>query len=942
MRYWLANIFIHTMGFESEIACDPTSETVLLAGVSAEAAYVDVPLYGTLGYKNTGELITAPEFPADVDSRLHLPPVVTFDGPAKLTDPEDPTASSTEKYQLIPATLAYYNDFASTSEQAEGDGKINFAGTLDVSFFEDLQVHMQTSARNVVPTQSVPIALMGGWDESGDTFFNSAGFDSGNVGFPAGVDESVYRNDPGNIGDPTPYLIHAKQDWLGVINFDYPLKWSNSTRSFESYEPKVNDLVVLSAEHKVDYLSADSAELSIGVTYEGMPEVNLTNFVINQVDEQTGVYQAMLLEAKKPIVDTLEKGIDDMADMVKDNMEDLHAQLLKSIEDDIVEPMVDQLFILAGNSNYDPATIGPFLEQYISGATGSVEKQLSTMAEDVDGVIYIYEEIDGRLAEIQFAIDSVISEVNIDSLGNVVPDTSIDIQETFSGLLSRNLNGDFQILTPFVERLLAELAPDVNNELNTLLSGAVDDLNARINALFEGAKPSIDQIVVILSDLRDVVADIRTAIEPGGEMLAEIRGIIDIAKQANGEIEAAGDEMVANIQSFLNSIPTSEELQEYTKEELMARIRNEIKDVFIGMELVTEIQVTLKQYLYDVDAAINEAISEAFAQVNKVVRDLVSDALSEVDDTINGFLGDIDEVMGAGKLNGYAQFNGDALRRLHIDLYLQLKVPDELEFYGYLTIEQVDSEGDDTCSPGTPGGAVTEVTAGAIDVPADWISPDLRLSIEGKFNFESDPVFRLLGMGGSFELTSGQVNFETFKITDMGAALMFGASENYLAAKLGLAFNSYEAFGGVFFGRTCSIDPLTLVDEDVEKVIGLPDPTFTGAYVYGECHIPVSEAALGIPATCFFRISAGVGAGAFYFVEGNTLGGKILASASGEALCVVSVKGEVTMIGAVSNGELSFRGKGRISGKAGPCPLCIKFGKSATITYQGGSWGVKL
>jgi hypothetical protein len=133
-----------------------------------------------------------------------------------------------------------------------------------------------------------------------------------------------------------------------------------------------------------------------------------------------------------------------------------------------------------------------------------------------------------------------------------------------------------------------------------------------------------------------------------------------------------------------------------------------------------------------------------------------------------------------------------------------------------------------------------------------------------------------------------------------------------------------------------------MVDEDVAEVLGNPSPTFTGAYVYGECHIPISEAILGIPASCFFRISAGVGAGAFYFTEGNTLGGKIFASVSGEALCVVSIKGEVTMIGLVTNGELRFSGKGRLSGKAGACPFCIKFGKSATITYQGGNWDVDI
>jgi hypothetical protein len=48
------------------------------------------------------------------------------------------------------------------------------------------------------------------------------------------------------------------------------------------------------------------------------------------------------------------------------------------------------------------------------------------------------------------------------------------------------------------------------------------------------------------------------------------------------------------------------------------------------------------------------------------------------------------------------------------------------------------------------------------------------------------------------------------------------------------------------------------------------------------------------------------------------------------------------MIGAVSNGELRFNGTGRLSGEAGACPFCIKFSKSAEISYEAGSWNVDI
>ena len=87
-----------------------------------------------------------------------------------------------------------------------------------------------------------------------------------------------------------------------------------------------------------------------------------------------------------------------------------------------------------------------------------------------------------------------------------------------------------------------------------------------------------------------------------------------------------------------------------------------------------------------------------------------------------------------------------------------------------------------------------------------------------------------------------------------------------------------------------------------------------------------------------FNVSAEVGAGAFYFFEGPTYGGKLFAAVSGEALCVVSVRGDVTMIGAKVGDDLRFSGKGRIKGKAGPCPFCVRFKKTVKFTYKNGSW----
>ena len=252
----------------------------------------------------------------------------------------------------------------------------------------------------------------------------------------------------------------------------------------------------------------------------------------------------------------------------------------------------------------------------------------------------------------------------------------------------------------------------------------------------------------------------------------------------------------------------------------------------------------------------------------------------------------------------------------------------------YLIVKELNSDGTETCSTG--GGPATEVTLGAQNVDLDWISPDLRANVEVKFSFATTPTFKPIGLAGSFEVLGG-LKFETFEITELSAAIAFGLNENYLSAATRIRFNQYMMAGGIYFGRTCTLDPIKLWAPDVAAVIGTPP--FTGAYVYGEGWFPLNEA-LGIPSSCLFNISAGVGAGAGYFVEGPTYIGTLFAGLSGEVLCLVSVTGEAKLIGVKQGSDFRFSGNAKVSGEAGSCPFCIKFNKSFGIRYENDSWSL--
>ena len=260
-----------------------------------------------------------------------------------------------------------------------------------------------------------------------------------------------------------------------------------------------------------------------------------------------------------------------------------------------------------------------------------------------------------------------------------------------------------------------------------------------------------------------------------------------------------------------------------------------------------------------------------------------------------------------------------------------------MELDAFLEIKELTSDGSGN-GCGDTNAPFTEVTLGAEKVPLSWFSSGLTADVEAKFTFDGK-VPLPIDLGGQMAL-NGDINFQAFDLHDLAVAMAFGATENYVALKGGVRFNGFDFSGAAFFGKTCTLDPLLLIDPDVAKVLG--NPPFTGGYVYAQGWLPVSQLVTGIPATCLFEISAGVGAGAFYFAEGPTFGGKMFLGVSGQLLCIVSIEGDITMIGVDKAGHLTFNGKGHFEADLGPCPFCISISKSVSITYiPVSSWDIQ-
>ncbi len=895
LAYWNANLQPYSLLFRPADACDCSkTDRYLLLGIRTYCANIDPQLYGLVGFESDGNLITPAFGHQDTDSRLSIPSSVELDGPQG------------EAYTLFPVSGIYFNNYDKETNDANF-GFLSVAGELDVPFFENLMVHLHTSAST--NSADAPIYLMGGWptdgwtNSAGESFFTPGTFDEDNHGFPTdALSLSSYR------AGADDYRVRACQSWLNVVDFNYPLDFDTVSRSFASHEPKKNEeFLVLTVEHQVDYLSAENAEISFGIQYDGLPQINLASIAFEAVDEATGasseIFSGALESLWQPILD----GLDDLDGLLCTAPQ----ELMDDVLDEMIDPVVDALYVELTNSyrldpsNYYSNNIDAFISGISAPSAMNVKARLGLMVSggaDVD--IDLSRKIAASLDRAETLLNAFNTEVSVEG---------VDV----SGLLARNVNGDYEMLSLLACNIVGSMASEYIDIFGSQLTPALNDLLREVDTSLQTIRETLDELRPIVTNLRYQVDA-----EYGLEFFAELSATLDTSVLNTVSTNAARE-----IKTFFDQLPAANaSFDEYSEEEIKAMIKQHIRDQFYGCEIPTQITQILRSRLYDLDASIRRAADSVFAQVNTAIRNLLTDYLADLDESINGLLGDVSDTIGAGQIDGYAHIKGDSLNELRLDGSFQWKVPDDLEFSGYLIIRQINSTESSGCGGGT--NPANEVILGTEGIGIAWIS-EIKADIETRFAFKTDP-FMPAGLAGSFEMVEGEIGFESFAITEFCAAVGFGLYENYISAAARAEFSSYQVAGGAFFGKTCTLTPILMWDEEVADVLG--EPPFTGIYVYGEGWMPIVDYG------CVFNVSAGVGAGLFMFIEGPTIGGKIMLGVSGEALCVVGVDGEVKMAGCKSGDDLTMSGSGRISGRAGKCPFCVKFGKTIKFTYKNGEW----
>ncbi len=722
---------------------------------------------------------------------------------------------------------------------------------------------------------------------------------------PTGVALTTYRDNSTEIYNP-----RAQRSWLEVVEFDYPMLWTNSARSFGGLGPISNNFLIVRTSHQLQYLSAKNANIKFGAQYG-----NIAGFSLSEMLTGTNslLYQLLTNALGQAESDAINGANEAMQDFLSANLGTVLDPVFKSTMDptlvsfyryfsneyhSVIATNVTtnrQVLLMALATNY----INTYFWGGGGGVITNINSILVTAGQSATNGI-------GILKQITDGLDKTHQ-----GLTNVIP------------FLAEDTNGERQVVKTICDAYVGKKVPEIATTLGDKLVGFIKKYDAEF-----------DQIYIALTNIDGTVVTLRAEVTNTTGMLREITNKLATATNDIGLAVSNGMWLVTNSLAQAE-VSYEDPFTLYTEAEFVDMIHRAIVDDFLSKQVAAEITGIFKERLYDLDSEMRESIDNAFGQVNAILRDFIGEELAELDKEIAGMLDDVNEVIGAGSIDGYAHINGDTLTEARMDIKAQLKVPDPMELQAYIQIRELNSDTGAGCYGASS--SATEVKFGAIDVPILWISTGMTASAGMKFAFDTSSGVKLIGVAGSFELEGGP-KFESFECTYLGASIGFGKSENYLSAAAGLKFDSYAAFGGLFFGRTCTIDPIKMWDPFVAEILG--DGQFTGAYGYAECSFPLNQV-IGVPSSCMFDITATVGLGVGYFTEGPTYLGKMKLGASGKVLCIAEGSATITMAGVKKGDDFTFKGQGIIEGKAGKCPFCLEGKLTVDVKYdKSNGWDV--
>lgn len=899
--YWNTDLQLLSLQFKPE-AGDPCSLTkrYLVLGVETKLPFIPQALHAALAIKNNGNLANVNTRVLGVDSRFPVPANLSLQGPGG------------SFYPLTAGAEGYFNNWETPGKPAAGF--YSLVGRVRVPFFRDVKVQLHVTPTGPTAAQ---IAIMGGWpaeegsganrgwNVAGQNYFTQAKFDPNHDAFPSEVAIGSYRN---NLLDET-YHPRAAQNWIDVAFFDYPLAWNSVLRQFAGFTEAQVILPVIDVDSRLKELTPGKVDLDfaqdIKLQLPRLKVLDFANDALNEINAPITTLSNSLRSALGATLNTsgLTSGFRSLQNALRENSEGFFRPVLEPA----LNPVVDNLY-------------NALADELVISKANLLAKTPGIISASSNGLQTAIMGLNGTAGQ----VNSVLGQMSR---------TLTDVDDTiglFLRMLEKDGSGNRHIVRTVIQKLSEDQGPAL---------GFVANLgDGLVNGLLSGLEPTFAKIESELRELRSQFAGLRTQI---GSASGDFNSALNAANHDSGTLLTFRQQAGVAVSNLL-SAGVGPAGDYFTADPARAKreIRERLIVAFLGSPLPGSYQSSFRQFLYDKSFLLNQLTDVLFDQVNRSLRDGLSSQIAGAqDDLFQGMkgAGAMSGSLLSAKIRGAPTFEGDSLRKIHLDAEIKMNLPDEMTFMAYMDIKELNSATTPiSCIP--PGGPAAEVTLGAKEIPLSWLGVTsggpLALNCEARWTLQSGAV---IGIGGSFEVL-GKVGFKGCSINDFGASLAFGATENYFAAKAGATVTilgiPVDFTAGIFAGQACSLDPLRFVDPEVEGVLIVNPSEFAGIYLAFGGGLSLSEILFGT-SSCFLDISAQANY-ALYYQGGprlGSIGGRQKFRVDVDLICIISASAEwATAMRLDSIGQLTLQGQARLCGKIGACPFCLKACKSLTVT----------
>ncbi|MBN2329501.1 MAG: hypothetical protein JXR73_20335, partial [Candidatus Omnitrophica bacterium] len=660
--------------------------------------------------------------------------------------------------------------------------------------------------------------------------------------------------------------VQVSYDFAGCIDLDYGLRYNKPDKSFACSEPYEQDLILIDMRSAVEYCGSASTEISFGLDIVGISGLRLTNMGSFLGEMFDGPINESIEEAANRLTGDLST---ELRAPIEEAIDAHVVRFMSETQQDLVGLERDQYADYFNGLIAGPET-GRFFNARMDILFGSIDFNSVLHNDDnMPAAEYINETID----YLSTATDIIASA------SEQWGDNAERVQDIIEMLLEFRTN--YRVDDERLERIL------------TQMRNVIGEIGRYADAFLT---PSLE-----------VARDALKLTDPSSYILFYNEFFKD------EDIDAFEDAAKAQLTAFFRTTASSE------PSSLAHLSPDEINDFILAMLFNTSMYQKLNQKvvmnLYPVkEQLLNKAaeiVDTAGLFISRAVQEMMSEGESE------GESGAIQGAMGfeGASMKGSAIISGGILEKLRIEASLSMYIPDELKFGAYVEYTRyLVSNSGKTCFEDLDEDEIIECKIGVTDIPLNFGTSKLTakiIEISFMFNREdADDSVSLVNVGGMIE-TDGKIGFESAEIIDPSFGIAIGKVENYFWAHVGVKLQEYRLEGGIFFGTSCDLEPLRRLDEDVAELLSIEEMRGIFLRVTGDFPLYGQN--------CLFKIAAYADVAMWYFDNGPTYGGKLVAGAYGQLICIVHIKGQLMLIGGKDAGEYFFRGNAWVGGGIGLC-----------------------